>query len=336
MTLFGWDASDYDWSRSRGLMNLAGARADGMSWFTHKATEGETVRHVHYGEALDRALAAGFPVLGAYHVVRSGAVQPQVDAFFSYLDEATPWWRDHPNFFLQVDLEEWSYDRVTAVTGEAFAAAIGKQSGKVVITYASRGQYGDQLIGNEPLWNANYPSNLGGHYPDIYNRVGGDHGPGWVTYSGRTPVFWQYTSSGTIAGQSNCDCNAFIGDLDALLRLTSSRPGGDMLLIRPTGQPAAQTDQAVWLWAPGARAMWISPSQFKALKAAGITYMDGTITWADFQALAAGTAQPAPVVPTPPAAIVDPSSIAPGVIAALQSADGQNALVQAANYAEDH
>ena len=32
MTVFGWDASDYDWGR--GPMNLAAARTDGIDFFT--------------------------------------------------------------------------------------------------------------------------------------------------------------------------------------------------------------------------------------------------------------------------------------------------------------
>lgn len=220
MTVFGWDASDFDWSR--GPMNLAAAHSDGIAWFTHKATEGATIRHIHYGAALTRARDAGIPVLGAYHVVRSaGALSAQVKAFLAYLDEATPWWRAHPNFFLQVDLELWSYDAVAASTGTAFAEQLAAATGHAVIIYASKGQYGNALGGSRPLWNANYPSSRSGGYASLYAAAGGDHGPGWASYSGRVPVFWQYTSSATIGTQPGCDANAFRGSLDELLTLTS-------------------------------------------------------------------------------------------------------------------
>jgi hypothetical protein len=69
VTVWGWDASDFDWSR--GSMDLTAAARDGIQLFTHKATESTGIKHVHYGEALQRARAAGIELLGAYHVVRS-------------------------------------------------------------------------------------------------------------------------------------------------------------------------------------------------------------------------------------------------------------------------
>src|SRR6184192_3324848 len=104
MPVFGWDASDFDWSR--GQMDVAAAARDGISFFTHKATEGTGLRHAHYGAALTRARDADIPVLGAYHVVRSlGSLADQVKAYTAYLDEATPWWRSWPHWICQVDLE---------------------------------------------------------------------------------------------------------------------------------------------------------------------------------------------------------------------------------------
>lgn len=238
MTVFGWDASDFDWSR--GPMNLAAARADGISFFTHKATEGTSVRHIHYGAALTRARDAGIPVLGAYHVVRSlGALSTQVAWFLRYLDEATPWWRAHPNFFLQVDLERWSYDQVAPLTGTALADQLAAATGKTVVIYASKGQYGASLGGSRPLWNANYPTGRAGGYAALYAAAGGDTGPGWQSYSNRTPVIWQYADSAVIGGEPGCDANAFRGTLGQLLTLTS---GDDV---------SAHTDAVVAAWAVG-------------------------------------------------------------------------------------
>src|SRR5215468_5989564 len=145
VTLFFWDASDFDWAR--GPMDLNAAKADGITAFTHKATEGTSVQHTHTGEALSRALNAGMEFIGAYHVVRSVNVLAQVDYFLSYLDQVAPWWRAFPGFFMQVDLELWPYDQVSASTGMAFASALVAAQPKRVITYASRGQYGNSLTG---------------------------------------------------------------------------------------------------------------------------------------------------------------------------------------------
>lgn len=223
-------------------MNLAAARADGISFFTHKATEGTSVRHIHYGAALTRARDAGVPVLGAYHVVRSaGALSTQVAWFLKYLDEATPWWRTHPNFFLQVDLERWSYDQVAPLTGTAFAELVATASGKTVIIYASKGQYGNSLGGSRPLWNANYPTGRAGGYAALYAADGGDTGPGWQSYSNRTPVIWQYADSAVIGGEPGCDANAYRGSLQQLLALTA--PGGVVLASTITKEP----DMSVFL-----------------------------------------------------------------------------------------
>lgn len=224
MTLFGWDSSDFDWAR--GPMNLAAAKADGITWFTHKATEGTSTKHIHLADALNRARSAGFEFVGAYHVVRTGNVGPQVAYFLAYLDLQVPWWRDFPGFFLQVDLEKWPYDAVSATTGKAFAAGLVVAQPKKVLTYASRGQYGDSLAGIvTPLWNAAYGANPPIHYPDAYP---GDNGSGWRTYSGQVPVMWQYGSTTRIGTQPTCDANAFRGSLADLRKLITGTEGGDM------------------------------------------------------------------------------------------------------------
>lgn len=212
MTLFGWDASDFDWDR--GPMDLGAARRDGVVFFTHKATENTNVKHLHFGEAMARARDAGVPFLGAYHVVRSPRnAQQELDYFLSYVDRAAPWLWKHDGSFIQVDLEKWPYDAVPAAEGEAFADLAEAQVGKVAVIYASKGQYGNELAGtSHELWNANYPlSYQTGTLRELYNRAGGDSGPGWATYSGRTPKIWQYTSSARIGSQNTCDANAFRG-----------------------------------------------------------------------------------------------------------------------------
>lgn len=219
MTIFGWDASDYDWER--GPMDLKAAARDGIKFFSFKATEGTFVKHKHYGESLTRAKAAGIPFLGAYHVVRTGNVAEQVDYLLHYVDAATPWWRDFPGWFFQVDLERWEYDNVSPATGIAFADLLVKRTNRVALLYASKGMYGNSLSGaHHPLWNANYGQNEAGHYR---KRYPGDSGRGWDTYSGKTPVIWQFGSTTTIGSQQTCDANAFRGTEADFRRLIKGR-----------------------------------------------------------------------------------------------------------------
>jgi GH25 family lysozyme M1 (1,4-beta-N-acetylmuramidase) len=211
MTIYGWDASDYDYSR--GSMNIQAARNEGIDFFTFKATESTNVKHTHYGQALNAAKNAGIPFLGAYHVVRSGpSSAAQVDYFLAYVTQATPWWKDFPGWFFQVDLEKWSYDAVAGGKGEEFADILEQRTGRKAVIYASKGQYGNALFGtSHPLWNANYGSNPSQGFKQLYGTRGGDSGAGWADYSGVTPKIWQYGSNAIIGGQHTCDANAFRG-----------------------------------------------------------------------------------------------------------------------------
>lgn len=229
MTLYGWDASHYDGLLSTAV--LARARAEGISFFTHKIAEGtsNTERRPGGGDYDDTALAAardaGIEFLGGYHVVRSApSVAVQVDALVAFADAGEPWWRGFPGWFWQVDLEHWPGDPVSAATGIAFGQLLRQRTGKTVVMYASKGQYGDQLTGwGGPLWNANYPSSRQAGFVSLYP---GDNGIGWARYSGQAPVFWQYASSATIAGLTTCDANAFRGGVQQLRALIES--GADM------------------------------------------------------------------------------------------------------------
>jgi GH25 family lysozyme M1 (1,4-beta-N-acetylmuramidase) len=215
LTLFGWDASDYDWDR--GPMDLNAAARDGIIVFSFKATEGLSVQHVHLAESLNRARAAGIEFLGAYHVLRTASVSGQVDYLLSYVDSAVPWWRDVPGWFWQCDAEDWGYDFPGPNLVKAFCNELGGRTGRTVICYAPRGMYGDTLQGlGHPLWNANYGRDPSGTYQSLYP---GDDGVGWLPYSGQTPVFWQYSDRATIGSQPGCDANAFRGSLDELRKL---------------------------------------------------------------------------------------------------------------------
>lgn len=230
MTLFGWDASDYDWRR--GPMNMVAARNAGVTFFTYKATEGTTTKHAHYGEVLTRARDAGIEFLGAYIVPRSGpSVLSQVDYFMNYVNAQTPWWTSHPGFFFQVDTEKWSsngvvYDAVSPQRGADVCAEIRRRTNRQVVHYAPNWSYGNSIPQPDPLWASSYGNNGVGNLQTIYP---GDNSSRWSAYSGRTPVFLQFGSKVVIGGQGTCDGNAFRGtvaDLRKFITGSSSPASG--------------------------------------------------------------------------------------------------------------
>lgn len=214
MTLFGWDASHFDGPLSRPILDRA--RAEGIDFFTHKIGEGLADTE---GTLDDTALAAardaGVPFIGGYLIPRSNATPAaQVARWLQLAETGEPWWRSFPGWFWQVDLERWSYDNVAASQGITCAQLLRAATGRCVVLYASRGQYGDSLTGwDGPLWNADYRAGPG--YPGD-GWVAADKGAaaGWAPYSGKAPAILQYTSSATIAGLSTCDKNAYRGSLD--------------------------------------------------------------------------------------------------------------------------
>lgn len=217
MTVFGEDRSDFDAPRGY----------SGLGFLTHKATEGTDILHIRLPIVLGEARTAGVPVLGAYHVVRTpgnggqGSIAAQLNYYLGVLDAKVPWWRTHPYWMHQVDLELWAYDQVSAATGRAFVTALqAADPGRFVITYASRGQYGNQLAGwPGALWNADYRQSSSGLYPGDGWTVSGSAPAGWAPYSGQTPVLLQYTST-------PYDRDAFRGSIDQLQALVSG--GEDM------------------------------------------------------------------------------------------------------------
>jgi hypothetical protein len=211
MTLFGWDASDFDHARGMRASHIQAAASEGIRFFTHKITEGTHVTHQQCGAKLAAARDSGIPYLGAYIVVRtSPTIAAQVDYALAALDQQAPWWRTWPGWFWQVDLEQWSYDQVAAARGPAMCAELERRGRHRALLYAPRWAYGDSIPGTDPLWASDYGSNDTGTFRSLYP---GDASTRWRAYSGRTPVVLQYGSRVTIGGQQTCDANAFRGSL---------------------------------------------------------------------------------------------------------------------------
>lgn len=224
MTVLGWDASQYDGTLTTGILQRA--KAEGVAFFTHKIGEGTGVDDPDDHTALAAARVAGIEFIGGYYVPRSGgAVDAQVSRCIALADRDEPWWRTFPGWFFQVDLERWPYDSVAPGVGISFARELRARTGRLVILYASNGQYDNGLTGwDGPLWNAHYVDRVAGAPAAMYPgdgwlpSIGGRLG-GWAAYSGRAPVFLQYTSAATIAGLTTCDANAFRGSIEQLRAL---------------------------------------------------------------------------------------------------------------------
>jgi hypothetical protein len=223
-------------------MDLAAARADGISFFTHKATESTNTQHIHYGAGMNRARAAGIPFLGSYHVVRTLSVTAQVDYHLAYVTAQTPWWSSFPGWFFQADLEVWPYDAVAPNYGVAFAAEIERRTGRRCLLYAPQWAYGNTVGGSAPLWASGYGANPTGPYRAAYP---GDSSPRWGSYSGRVPVILQFGSQATIGRQPGCDINAFRGasaDFAQLIRGEAGLGGGTPLTPGTPITPTPEDD----------------------------------------------------------------------------------------------
>jgi GH25 family lysozyme M1 (1,4-beta-N-acetylmuramidase) len=313
MTVFGWDMSDYD--HGRGAVNIRRAAAEGIRFLTHKATEGTSIKHHTLGTDLAAARGAGIPLIGAYHVVHTGNIAAQVDYLLAYCDAQAPWWRAFPGWFWQVDAERWSNDFPDPGTVIGFGRLLAARTGKKVITYASRGQYGNRLTGVDMLWNADYGTRPAGPFQAAYQ---GDDYRGWLLYSGQEPRLLQYTDRAVIGGLPGCDANACRGTLGQLQAALThgaapaaqpATPPGDtdmLMLIRQDG------DNAVYL-TNGMTRRWVqTPAELDQLRNWMLNHWHNaypadasivTVSPADMTALGGvvvGEAPPAP--PAPPTA----------------------------------
>ena len=197
------------------------------------------------GEALNAARDSGVPFLGAYVVPRSGVSAAEAGQnHIAFLDLLIPWWRSHPGFMHQVDLEYWSYDQVSGWVGNAlFDWLKVNGGGKPVVLYGSKGHYGSNEL-RFPRWNANYVRYQEvADFKTLYARSGGDTGAGWQVYGSpsRPAELWQYSDTAVIAGQGGCDANAFRGTEDDFRRALgfasvapTPQPEDDDMAINPT------------------------------------------------------------------------------------------------------
>lgn len=222
--VWGWDASGHDWKR--GAMDLVAARKAGISFFTHKASEGTTFKEPHLKAGLGRARKAGVPVLGAYHLLWPGDPLDDAREFFSYVNAQVPYWDEVP-WIWQLDAEQLgamprppSPDEARVFMKELRRLAGGK--GWFVV-YAPRHTYADRMDIDLDLWASDYrgsgaPRPFKTQYKDV--RAPGSRNRGWERYSGSKPRILQFASDGVVGRQSTCCVDRFDGTLADLLKLT--------------------------------------------------------------------------------------------------------------------
>jgi len=238
MTTFGWDASNWDWSR--GGMDVGAAVRDGICFTTHKVCEGTHFYEDPYYERYAQRVQGVVPLPGGYAVNHPGDQRPQVDWFIELLDRHSPWWRGGP-FLVQLDAEKFSYMTRAPSPAECqqwcdyFVERTGGAYRPVV--YGPRWLYGDTMSTlTYPLWASDYAGNPVAHYREAYP---GDGSSRWSAYSGQTPVLLQYGSQLTIGSQHTCDANAYRGSIDQLVALVHPNGG-------PVPVPAPPLDPTDW------------------------------------------------------------------------------------------
>src|SRR5262249_52227886 len=169
MAVYGWDASNHDWTR--GPMDLIKARSEGISLFTHKSSEGNTYLDPHFSDAMSRAATANFPVLGAYHVLWPENPVSQADDWFDKVTVNASFWHNHPCWIWQIDAELFQnfkpYRQPTVDEINACGDQIVKRSGSrstQVVVYAPEWLYGNSLskLKYRQLWASNYVPGSGG------------------------------------------------------------------------------------------------------------------------------------------------------------------------------
>jgi len=225
--LFGCDI--YDFTVNQGLTedHVRGMVQNGglvfiNAKFWEQTPSGTTIPHLKSTRMLRVATEAGLQFPCGFVVPRTG-VEPEVVVtnLLNYADANYPVWREHPDFFWQVDTEWWwdeqtrsYYDKVDINLGAAVTRQLMRMSRKPAILYASQGHYRD-TVPNFPgrkMWNANY--NRSGASRDYREMYLGNDASGWVGYSGTTPVINQYCSDGKVNGWGPLPMSAFRGNAD--------------------------------------------------------------------------------------------------------------------------
>jgi GH25 family lysozyme M1 (1,4-beta-N-acetylmuramidase) len=208
--------------------DMAKVKAEGISFVIHKASQGYIGgpggwQDWKFVGAINRAKAAGIPVLGGYHWLLKGQGAKQAQNFYGSMQRV-----GGPRGMLAcVDVErnDWNLSlNPDAQTLREFLAEWDRISGgQPCIIYSADWYWGPYMgepkdFAGRPLWWAgyymrNYPVPIGQLINDVTPGYFAAFG-GWSKYTIR-----QWTSNGVVSGQGS-DCDIFFGTLDELRALT--------------------------------------------------------------------------------------------------------------------
>jgi hypothetical protein len=339
VTVFTVDVSNHDWDRHGGALDWGKIRAAGIQAMCAKATEGDPSGYAYtdpyFAAQVRGARAAGMTLAGGYHVLCRGdqnGINRQVDwlrrqlgavgglgngvwamidvePFQELVDQGiVPRWDDVHRFADRWDAVTGGYPLAVYLPRWVWSGTLGSPNFS-----ALRG----------PVVSSDYGGNPALPLAGLYSARGGDHGPGWAQYGGKTPELWQFGSNAQIPGASSAtDVNAYRGTLAQLTaRLTGSTQEDDVT-------PA----QEAWLYTVSSidGSAWQGSETASVRDEAGKT---GVLTLGlvrTINMMAANVAvlktQLADVAGRPP---VDPAEVARDVLAALTPASIADAVIAA-------
>ncbi len=253
MTIFTSDVSSHD-----GPVDWVQARSAGISAACVKATEagipgGYGYTNPLFSQQYDGAVAAGMQLVGAYHCLAKGSVPDQIEYFTRYIGGRAT----QPGHWAMLDVEPFEELRSRGLSPgfadvEEFCYQWWSHRGIPLALYLPRWVWQEMgspsltdLVGSVRLVASNYPVASSLPFQFLYQHAGGDTGPGWTSYGGRTPTLWQYASTALIpglrGGQGDVDVNAYRSDLPTLQQLLTGTTG-------PTPAPQPQGDDMLTHW----------------------------------------------------------------------------------------
>jgi hypothetical protein len=200
-TLFYPDVSNNNW-RSVGELTdtLSQLHAQGFVGVVHKVSQGSDYRDPYWQPARSWCEGNNLSWLG-YHYVDTSEPPAQANNFNA----------NNGGGNVMLDFEHGSGD-----IGNFWAVvnAFNNAGVNVSLAYIPRWYWAQigrpdlsALPGNQiRLVSSNYGPNPPGTAQDIYGRLGGDGGPGWLPYGNCVPAAWQFTDKASVAGRT-LDCN---------------------------------------------------------------------------------------------------------------------------------
>jgi hypothetical protein len=216
------DVSNHDRNRRKRPLNWATAFKKLAPIAAVKLTEGDWFVDPYGVESCKAAHAAGAVVVMGYHCVAAGNIKGQVDMFRRQLDAtaANAAMADVEPFKEMVENGRWPRWTDVVNFGRRFAAVDDR-----VLTWYVPHWFWDTRPG-QSLGRPDLGVLAGPLVSSNYVAAPTSNGPGWVSYGGRRPDIWQYTSTASVNGLSGrTDVNAYRGSLDELVALLT---GDDM------------------------------------------------------------------------------------------------------------